>query len=282
VADLDLTLLDVATPAGGPHWPVFCGPPPRVPRAEIDEELARVSATPPERVAAEIARSYPAGVPAAGRSFIGDPAYARDRLVAQMKAFWQVALAPWWTAISTLLESEVAWRARRLASVGPQAAFAGLHETVRWQDGTLTVSPTLKEPEQVELAGRGLLLIPAAFTWPYVWPRTDPPWDPAVVYPPPGVGNLWVSEEDTDGALEALIGRRRARILLELDRPAATIDIATRLGWSPGGVSGHLAVLRQNALVTARREGRWVVYSRTAFGDSLCAARSRFTRGHPA
>ena len=69
IAQLDLRLLDVATPAGGPYWPVFCGPPPRVPRAEIDDELARVGATQPDRVAAEIARSYPTGVPAIGRLF---------------------------------------------------------------------------------------------------------------------------------------------------------------------------------------------------------------------
>src|SRR6188768_3661529 len=171
---LDLRLLDVATPRGGPYWPVFCGPPPRVPRADIDGELARIAATPPDRVAGEIARSYPEGVPKTGLAFLNDPAEARDRLVAQMHTFWEVALAPWWGVIADRLEAEVAWRARRLASVGPRAAFAGLHETVSWQDNTLSVSLTAKGAAEVELAGRGLLLIPAIFTWPDVWPRTDP------------------------------------------------------------------------------------------------------------
>jgi DNA-binding transcriptional ArsR family regulator len=276
--DLDLRLLDVATPAGGPYWPVFCGPPPRVPRAEIDDELARIGATPPDRVAAELRRSYPAGVPPAGRSFIDNPAVARDRLVEQMKAFWEAALAPWWGVIANLLESEVAWRARRLASVGPQAAFAGLHETVRWHDSTLSVSPTAKAAEDIELAGRGLLLIPAAFTWPSVWPRTDSPWEPALVYPPPGVADLWTTDEPPNGTLETLIGQRRARILLELERPAATLELAARIGSSPGGASDHLRVLREAGLVTARREGRWVIYSRTALGDSLCGGRDRGQR----
>jgi DNA-binding transcriptional ArsR family regulator len=270
---LDLRLLDVATPAGGPYWPVFCGPPPRVPRAEIDEELRRISATPPERVAAEIARSYPGGVPPAGREFIDDPAGARDRLVEQMRTFWDVALAPWWGVIANVLESEVAWRARRLASVGPQSAFAGLHETVRWQDSTLTVSPTAKAAEDIDLAGRGVLLIPAVFTWPSVWPRTDPPWEPALVYPPPGIADLWTTDDPPSGTLEALIGRRRARLLLALDRPASTLALAARIGSSGGGASEHLRVLREAGLVTARREGRWVLYSRTALGDGLCATR---------
>lgn len=254
---------------------MFCGPPPRVPRAEIEDELDRVSATPPERVAAEISRSYPRGVPPAGREFIDDPAGARDRLVEQMRAFWEVGLAPWWGVIANLLEAEVAWRARRLASVGPRAAFAGLHETVRWRDSTLSVSPTAKAAEDIELGGRGLLLIPAAFTWPSVWPRTDPPWDPALVYPPPGVADLWTAEEPPSRTLESLLGRRRAQILLALERPTSTLDLVARIGSSAGGASDHLRVLREAGLVSPRREGRWVIYSRTPLGDSLCATRER-------
>ena len=64
--------------------------------------------------------------------------------MAQMHTFWEVALAPWWGVIADRLEAEVAWRARRLASVGPRAAFAGLHETVSWQDNALSVSLTAK------------------------------------------------------------------------------------------------------------------------------------------
>jgi len=269
IETVDLRLLDVATPRGGPYWPVFCGPPPRVPRADIDGELARIAATPPDRVADEIARSYPEGVPPTGLAFLNDPAEARDRLVAQMHTFWEVALAPWWGVIADRLEAEVAWRARRLASVGPRAAFAGLHETVSWQDNTLSVSLTAKGAAEVELAGRGLLLIPAIFTWPDVWPRTDPPWEPALVYPPPGVGAVWSRDEPDAGALARLIGSRRARIMFELAHPLATKDLAERLGSSPGGISDHLHVLREAGLVTARREGRRVIYSRTAIGESL-------------
>src|SRR5215210_1502587 len=53
---LDLSLLYAAAPSGTPFWPVFVSPPPRVPRAEIGEELERVLATPPAQAAAELAR----------------------------------------------------------------------------------------------------------------------------------------------------------------------------------------------------------------------------------
>lgn len=266
---LDLELLDVAAPSGTPTWPVFVGLPPASPRSDIDTELARVNTTAPDRVRREFERTYPDGAPAAARRFLDDPATALAQLVEQMRAFWDVALAPWWPAISAALEAEIAARGRRLADDGPQAAFTDLHASVRWEDGTLCVEPTAKAAADVDLAGRGLLLVPAAFTWPRVWPRTDPPWDPALVYPPPGIGDLWSAGEPPDHALESLLGRRRARVLLELHRPASTLDLARRLGVSAGGVSDHLKVLREAGLVSGRREGRQVIYARTAKGDAL-------------
>jgi DNA-binding transcriptional ArsR family regulator len=272
VRDLDLSLLDVAAPVGGSYWPVFPSPPPREPHPTIDAELARVRTTPPQRVVAEITRRYPGCVPDTGQSLVDDPAGALDELIDQMHRFWDAVLAPRWTTISGLLESEVASRARSLVALGSQAAFADLHPIVTWDAGVLSVHPTHKEAADVELAGRGLLLIPSAFTWPAVWPRTDPPWDPALVYPPSGIGDLWESAGPNDEALATLIGRRRARILRELDRPAATLEISRRLGVRPGGVSDHLSVLRRAGLVTRRRAGRMVIYARTAQGDALRGA----------
>jgi DNA-binding transcriptional ArsR family regulator len=268
---LDLTLLDAATPFGTRFWPVFVGPPPCAPHARVEDELERVRATPPEQVVAELTRTYPAGVPEAGRRLVDDPAGTLPELVEQMRAFWGAALAPWWSRISALLESEIAARARRLVAVGAQAAFTGLHQTVRWERGTLYVHPTGKAPADVDLGGRGLLLVPAVFTWPSVWPRTDPPWDPALVYPPSGIADLWAPDGRRDHALESLLGRRRAQILVQLDRPASTLELARRMGVGPGSVSDHLTVLRRAGLVTRRREGRRVVYARTATGDDLRA-----------
>jgi DNA-binding transcriptional ArsR family regulator len=189
-----------------------------------------------------------------------------------MRAFWDRLLRPWWSRIAAVLEIEIAWRARRLAAAGPWAAFSDLHGTVHWRDDALYVEPTTKAPADVDLAGRGLLLVPAAFTWPLVWPRTDPPWHPALVYSPPGIGALWAPDVAAAGALEELLGRGRARVLLGLGRPAATLDLARQLALSPGGVSQHLGVLRRAGLVIGRREGRRVIYERTGHGDSLCDA----------
>ncbi len=273
IAGLDLGLLDVAVPLDTPWHPDFVSPPPSVPHAELPDELARVRDTDPLQVIFELERAYPEGVPPAGGPLVDDPVAALGLLTAQMRAFWDAALAPWWERILGLSEGEVAWRARRLAAVGPQAAFSGLHETVRWDAGDVCVSGRSSAVD-VELGGRGLLLVPAVFAWPTVWPMVDPPWQPALVYPPAGVADLWDPAGREDEGLTDLLGRGRTRVLVSLSRPASTLDLARRLGASAGGVSEHLGVLRRAGLVTGRREGRRVVYTRTAKGDALCGAPS--------
>jgi DNA-binding transcriptional ArsR family regulator len=102
-----------------------------------------------------------------------------------------------------------------------------------------------------------------------VWPRVDSPWEPALTYQPPGVADLWLPDSGADGAIGDLIGRRRAAILRALDQPISTRALARRTGWSAGSVNTHLGILRRTGLVTRRREGREVLYSRTSTGDAL-------------
>ncbi|WP_154402680.1 ArsR/SmtB family transcription factor [Nocardioides speluncae] len=201
-----------------------------------------------------------------------DTAAAVSELVDQMRAFWEAALEPWWGLIVPFLESEIAARARRLVAAGGSAAFDDLDPRLSWDGSTLTLSPAKAGPRTVQLNGRGLLLVPSVLAW-RAWARIDGPWDPALTYQPPGIGVLWLLEAAADSHLEDLLGRRRAALLRSLDRPASTATLARRTGWSPGGVNTHLAVLRRNGLVVRRRDGREVLYSRTATGEALSARR---------
>jgi DNA-binding transcriptional ArsR family regulator len=92
-----------------------------------------------------------------------------------------------------------------------------------------------------------------------------------VVYPTSGIADLWAPDTRPDDALASLLGRRRAQVLFQLDRPASTLELAQRMGVGSGSVSEHLAVLRRAGLVMRRREGRRVIYARTARGDDLRA-----------
>jgi DNA-binding transcriptional ArsR family regulator len=267
LAGCDYALLDALHPAG-PYSPDFVAPPPRTPLPDVAEELRRVRATPPERVRLELGWTFEGReVPAVARPLLDDPAAELDRLVDLMADYWARAIAPWWGEVRAVLEADIRQRARHLAGGGALELFAGLHADVRWSDGALLVDRRVDA--EVELAGRGLQLVPAAFGWPRVGAMFDPPWQPALIYPPRGVGDLWAPERDDPEALADLLGRRRARILAALREEATTTDLARRLAASPAGVSEHLGVLRRAGLVRARRDGRAVLYSRTAAGELL-------------
>ena len=94
-----------------------------------------------------------------------------------------------------------------------------------WRDGALVVDRPYEST--VELAGRGLLLVPVAFAWPQLWAMIDPPWQPAVVYAPRGVATLWEPAEQAPDALADLLGRRRAGILAALPPPPRSSPAAS-------------------------------------------------------
>jgi hypothetical protein len=270
IAACDLDLVFAASPLGRTAWANFNAPPPLSPHPDIEDELARLAATDPGVVRADVLRAHSDGVPPAATPFVDDPETALGGLVEQLRSLWDVAIRPRWLRMAAFLEGEIAARARRLVTRGSMDAFAGLDPDVSWDGHTLTLSRVKSQPRDVDLAGRGLLLIPSVFAF-GVWPRVEPPWDPALTYQPPGVGDLWSRDTGASGVLEELIGRRRASLLRSLERPASTLALARRTGWSPGGVSTHLRVLRGAGLVVRRRDGREVMYSRTGAGDALCA-----------
>lgn len=71
--------------------------------------------------------------------------------------------------------------------------------------------------------------------------------------------------------LADLLGRSRARLLLAIDAPASTTHLARSLQMATGAVGDHLAVLLRAGLVRRARDGRSVLYRRTALGDAIAA-----------
>jgi DNA-binding transcriptional ArsR family regulator len=273
IIGLEWDLLDAVIPRNARWYPDFVSPPPREPQARLEGELRRVLETDPHQVAHELGRAYPDGLPRAAQVLVDDPGHGLERLVGQMRAWWDAVLEPRWAGILAMVDAEIAHRGRRLAAVGPAAAFSDLNEAVRWHDGAVEVG--VRAAADVDLGGQGLLLVPAAFAGPDVWPMHDPPWQPAIVYGPRGVAELWAPPADDAGALHDLLGARRAGVLAALDRPTSTLELSRRLGASAAGVSAHLGVLRRAGLVSGRREGREVLYGRTRAGDVLLRAATR-------
>jgi DNA-binding transcriptional ArsR family regulator len=275
LAGLDLGLLEALGPGGRGYAPDFTSPPPRSPIPDVEEEFARVLATDPARVATELGWRFEGEpVPAVVQPLFDDSAAGLERLVGLMRAYWRAAIEPWWPAIRATLDADIRHRARRLTEAGPLAVFEDLHADVAWHDDELRVMRDYEA--DVELGGRGLVLIPCAFHWPRAGAMTDPPWQPSLLYAPRGIALLWEPPEAGDApgadALGPLLGERRARILLTLREPASTIELAARLQASPAGVSEHLKVLRRAGLISGRRDGRSVRYARTVAGDALAGS----------
>jgi DNA-binding transcriptional ArsR family regulator len=193
-----------------------------------------------------------------------------------IRRYWALALEPYWPRMLTLLQGDVLHRARQLTAGGTTRLFSDLDRRVRWRDGVLRVA--IRTSRAVDLAGRGLLLVPSVFAWPQVFAKVAPPWQPTLRYPPRGVGTLWTPASSGQGpspALARVIGRARAQLLDALDAPASTTDLARRTGLTPGGVSQHVTALRDAGLVTPHRTGRYVLYARTHAGEALLGARYR-------
>jgi DNA-binding transcriptional ArsR family regulator len=267
IGHLDLSELFALVPVHG-DTADFLTPPPGSPLPDFAGELESMRATPPDRVAAELA-GVP-GLPAAVASRIrAGPHTAIARLATTLQAYRDIALAGHWPRIAALLEADVLWRSKRLATGGAAALFEDLHQTIAWHRGHLTAADP--HDHSGSLAGEGLLLVPTVMTWPGVR-KMITPCQPLLAYPARGIATLWeTGPPPAPRALAALIGPTRAALLTALAEPSSTTSLAGRLQITPGAVSQHLSVLRDAGMVTRSRAGRQVLYRRTRTGDTLAA-----------
>ncbi|SEL17562.1 ArsR/SmtB family transcription factor [Nonomuraea pusilla] len=265
LAALDLDELFALVPPTG-YLADFLTPPPDTPLPDFAAELDRVRSTPPEQARAEAAIVRGTD-PAVLRRFAADPAAGVARVADALLAYWEECFAEFWPRVYALLERDVLRRSRQLAREGARELFAGLDPAVVWTGEQLVIDRPWCATGG--LHGDGLVLVPTAFYWPSVAVMSAP-YQSMLVYPVLGVGTLWEEgPPPAPGALAALIGRNRARILLALAEPSTTTALAARMALTPGAVSQHLGVLSAGGLTVGMRVGKQVVYRRTQTGDML-------------
>lgn len=268
---VDWRLLSALVPVPSPVLPGFLAPPQPALVPDLELELTALQAVPASEVRRGLAelpepRSGPLAV-------LGDdPPRGLALLAGAVRAYWGVALAPYWPRILALLEGEIFHRARLLAEGGAHRLLNDLDPAVTWEADRLQVAHR-SALGSVPLAGRGLLLAPSVFGWPRVSSIVVPPWQPTLRYPARGIGTLWERRRwPAQPALARVVGRSRTVLLAELESPASTAALAGRTGLTPGAVSQHLTALRDAGLVSAHRTGRFVLYARTRVAEDLLAA----------
>ena len=274
---LDMELLGaLVRPAG--YLPDFLLPAAAPGRsAGFDAGLTQVAASEPALVAAELAHlaQHPLAQRGPGRAervellraLAADPVPSLARIVAELRRYWRVAVAPYWPRIRALLQADLTHRLEQLAAGGVQQLFRTLHPLVAFRDGTLEITKYYRG--DADLRRRGLLLVPCVFAWPDVVVRTADPL-PAITYSPRGLGRLW--EAPATGAatpLADLLGRTRAAVLAQLDLPMSTTQLACLLDLSAPTLNVHLKTLQAAGILAARRDGRAVLYRRTDLGERL-------------
>jgi predicted nucleic acid-binding protein len=91
-----------------------------------------------------------------------------------------------------------------------------------------------------------------------------------VAYPAPGAWRLWHEAVPTTfEALSRVLGVTRARVLLAVQTPSTTKDVANQLAVSATLISHHLSALRRQHLIAGDRFGRRVHYRLTPRGCRL-------------
>ncbi|MFI8399318.1 DUF5937 family protein [Streptomyces sp. NPDC085463] len=268
-AGLDRGRLAALVPARG-FLADFLNPTPAGPFPTLGAELDAVRRTPAGQVREDLPKlAVEGGDGGRLQSLYDDPEGVLPKVADEIETYWELALAPYWARIQKVLEADVFHRARQVAEHGSARVLSELHETVRWDDGTLRLVRRHCALTRGQV-GSGLLLVPSVFAWPRILTRSVHPDPPQLAYPARGFGTVWESRTTaaTD-AVAAVLGRSRTLLLAALDTPASTTQLATHSGLSAAGVSQHLIALRNAGLVTAHRSGRSVLYARTSVADQL-------------
>lgn len=258
------------------QWlPDFLTPRPTSPLPDVDDELRRVRSTPPRQAVADVRSAYSGRpLPVELERLCGRPRLLRDRLADLLTTYWVSAVEPHWPRMRAVLEADMVHRARLLARDGAAAVLTGLDPSAQWSDGVLRLRVSSYELDyDAEVQGRGFWLVPTLFAKHAISPvGADEP--PTVAYPARGIGTLWEqSRPVVPGALDSLIGPARAGLLIALESPASTLELARRRQVTPGAISQQLASLLANGLVSKARAGRVVLYTRTELADQLIGKR---------
>src|SRR5947209_11000707 len=112
------------TPPRG-YSPDFLLPPPSGPLGDIADDLAALRATPVAQIRADMklfATQHKRG-PQIAKPWLTDPRRELHRLADAFEAYWARAIEPVWPRVRAFLDADIAYRARRLATGGPQSLF---------------------------------------------------------------------------------------------------------------------------------------------------------------
>ena len=252
----------------GNYIPDFLTPTPAIVQLNLEPELEQLLNMPDEIIHTCIHRLIQIAGETEIRLFF--LTYTREAiycLVEELRLYWRRTLESHWNRLTSILDGDVLYHARRLAVEGPEEMLRSMHPKLTFQDGVIELLKN--RDEEFYLQGSGLQLVPSIFGGNMLSYQVVPEWQPMLIYSPRGLGLWQQSVKERNHSLELALGEGRARVLQTLAIPSNTGEIAKRLDISAGAASQHLSRLQQAGLVEPNRSGRRVYYRLTDRGAQL-------------
>jgi DNA-binding transcriptional ArsR family regulator len=201
----------------------------------------------------------------------------RSTFADRVDAYCSQAIDPYWNDIRSHLATETAACSRALADGGVERLLNSAHPGMRWRDGALEIDRKEGDSADLQLNGRGLILVPSVFCRRItVYISLADPDGPAVLFYPAlrdlaDAYRLWAGHHlgSSQKALGALLGDTRAAALDVISTGCTTSELGDRLGLSPATASYHVAVLRDAGMITSHRRGSTVLHTITRLGTAL-------------
>lgn len=178
--------------------------------------------------------------------------------------FWRDALSEGWPELRSIINQDIAHRATDIAAHGVGRALGALHPDMDWAGDAVTLAKSWDG--EIDVTGRDLVLAPGVLNWPDVIIQVDTPGQFVLYYPAQRIG---AGTDRRSGGIAQVVGSTRAALLADLETARSTAELAARTGCTPGTVSYHLSALHRARLVTKVRDGRYVLYQRTAHAAGL-------------
>ncbi|QEU89915.1 ArsR family transcriptional regulator [Streptomyces kanamyceticus] len=226
---------------------------------------------PPDTLLADLEADFGGEVPTQWRHVIAHPKRWLQGYAQVMQRTWET-MQPVWAAAGDALRREAERVGASMVFGHPELALSAL--SVRYRlDGTVLQLPDT-HPEDFDLLGRRLALVPVASGSEASLFAFDAPDIAWVGYPLPNLDALWSGRLPQARATRPdparlILGDARAAILRATSAATHMGNLSSTLGYAPGTMSHHCARLEDAGLIRRCRRGQHVMVHRTQLGSEL-------------
>jgi DNA-binding transcriptional ArsR family regulator len=152
---------------------------------------------------------------------------------------------------------------------GIEAMLNNIAPVMSYEAGHVVVNYTHKPRYSLSFEDESLQLVPVIFSANHVYHQITPEWKRMLTYTARGAG-LWQYEVPKPSeALEMTLGPSKAQILMALETPLNTGELAHKLILTAGAVSQHMKTMQGAGLVESFRSGKNVYHRLTLRGEKL-------------